>query len=217
MRRMAARVEWTSDRTVRVSFIGDGARARVRAVYEALRSEPVRGQVELTPTTESLQVTVDPLRADARLTEDLLRIATNATVVDDDGAGRVVEIPVRYGGEFGPDLGFVAQHAGMSEEAVIERHCAGDYRVAFMGFAPGFGYLEGLDERIAAPRMETPRVRVAAGSVGIAGSRTAVYPGASPGGWRLIGRTDVVMFDAAREPASVLSFGDRVRFVRVHG
>lgn len=131
----------------------------------------------------------------------------------DEDEARTITIRVRYGGADGPDLVAVAAHCGLSEEEVIERHAGAVYRVGFMGFSPGFGYLVGLPEALATPRLSSPRTRVPAGSVGIAGMQTGVYPQATPGGWRLIGRTDAVMFDAEREPPSLLRVGDVVRFV----
>lgn len=128
---------------------------------------------------------------------------------------RVVEIPVRYGGEDGPDLEAVARHAGLGPEDVVARHAGGVYSVAMLGFAPGFPYLLGLDPALATPRRATPRTRVPAGSVAIGGAQAGLYPQDSPGGWQLIGRTDLVLFDATRDPPSLLSPGDRVRFVPV--
>jgi len=125
-----------------------------------------------------------------------------------------VEIPVVYGGESGPDLAFVAAHTGLSADEVIRRHTAPTYTVYFIGFTPGFPYLGGMDVRLTAPRLETPRARVPAGSVGIAGPQTGVYPLESPGGWRIIGRTHLPLFDLSAQPPSLLSPGDEVRFVR---
>jgi KipI family sensor histidine kinase inhibitor len=130
---------------------------------------------------------------------------------------RVVEIPVRYGGEDGPDLDAVVAQAGMPPDEVVALHAAGEYSVAMLGFAPGFPYLLGLDPRLATPRLETPRAKVPAGSVGIGGAQTGIYPRSGPGGWRLIGRTTTTLFDAARDPPAVLSPGDRVRFVVAGG
>lgn len=127
--------------------------------------------------------------------------------------GRMHEIRVRYGGEHGPDLDAVAAHAALHPREVIERHAAMEYRVAMLGFAPGFPYLIGLDPRLAMPRLATPRQRVAAGSVGIGGAQAGIYPRPGPGGWRIIGRTDVVLFDPARASPSLLAPGDRLRFV----
>jgi KipI family sensor histidine kinase inhibitor len=130
-----------------------------------------------------------------------------------DPMGREVRVPVRYGGPDGPDLEATAAACGLDPVSYVQRHCAGRYTVAMLGFAPGFAYLLGLDPALAAPRLATPRRQVPAGSVGIAGAQTGIYPQASPGGWRLIGRTELTLFDPARDPPSLLQPGDRVRFV----
>ena len=129
------------------------------------------------------------------------------------GEQRVVDIPVRYGGEDGPDLEAVAAHAGLSAQEVVARHSTGDYSVAMLGFAAGFPYLLGMDAALAMPRLDTPRTRVAAGSIGIGGAQTGIYPRQGPGGWRIIGRTTLPLFDAVRTPPTLLAPGDRVRFV----
>jgi KipI family sensor histidine kinase inhibitor len=144
-----------------------------------------------------------------------LEHAWNRATPIDEAAREPIDIPVRYGGDDGPDLPFVAQHAGMSELDVISLHSAAEYVVFFLGFQPGFAYLGGLDPRIATPRRTHPRPRVPAGSVGIGGEQTGVYPIESPGGWQLIGRTEIVMFDPTRAQPSLLAPGDRVRFVPV--
>ena len=105
------------------------------------------------------------------------------------------------------------QHAGLGQDAVIARHCTAEYRVAMLGFSPGFPYLLGLDPRLAMPRLDTPRTHVSAGSVGIGGAQTGIYPQAGPGGWRIIGRTALVLFDALHDPPTLLAPGDRVRFI----
>jgi len=126
---------------------------------------------------------------------------------------RLVEIPVIYGGESGPDLSVVAEHAAMTPYQVVELHSSNDYVVFFIGFQPGFPYLGGLDPRLHIPRRAEPRVAVPAGSVGIGGSQTGVYPLASPGGWQLIGQTRTALFDPLQQPPTLLRPGDRVRFV----
>ena len=128
---------------------------------------------------------------------------------------RTVEMPTLYGGEYGPDLEFVAEHAKLTPQQVIDIHSGAEYLVYMMGFSPGFPYLGGLSERLATPRLESPRLAIPAGSVGIAESQTACIPVASPGGWRLIGRSPVRMFDAEAEPPSRLAAGDYVRFVPI--
>ncbi|MFA5180375.1 MAG: 5-oxoprolinase subunit PxpB [Syntrophales bacterium] len=126
---------------------------------------------------------------------------------------QVHDIPVHYGGDYGPDLSFVAGHCRLTVAEVIERHCAEIYTVFTVGFTPGFPYLGTLDESIAAPRLETPRTRIPAGSVGIAQRQTGIYPFESPAGWRIIGRTDVRLFDPERPPYSLMQIGDKVRFI----
>ena len=126
---------------------------------------------------------------------------------------RLVEIPVRYGGEFGPDLPDVARHTGLTPERVIEMHAAAEYLVYFLGFAPGFAYLGGLPPELATPRLSAPRKRVPAGSVAIGGNQTGVYPIESPGGWRIIGHTDAKLFDPSAAEPVLLRMGDRLRFV----
>ena len=130
-------------------------------------------------------------------------------------AVRDIEIPVVYGGEDGPDLDAAAAELGLSPQTLIERHSAGRYTVAMIGFAPGFPYLSGLDPALALPRLATPRTRVAAGSVAIGGAQTGIYPRDSPGGWRILGRTPLTLFDPQRDPPTALLPGDRVRFVAI--
>jgi 5-oxoprolinase (ATP-hydrolysing) subunit B len=128
---------------------------------------------------------------------------------------RRIEIPVRYGGPEGPDLDEVARHAGLSREEVVRLHQSGEYTVYFLGFLPGFAYLGGMDRRLATARRKDPRLAVPAGSLAIGGEQTGIYPSTSPGGWQLIGRTSVPLFDPARDPPSLLLPGDSVRFVNV--
>jgi len=143
--------------------------------------------------------------------EEILALAAEALAVPDERAPtRTVEIPAGYGG---PDLDEVARLCGCSAEEVVSRHLASEYTVAFLGFAPGFGYLVGGDPRLTVPRLDVPRPRVPAGTVAIAGPYSGVYPRESPGGWRLIGATAVTLFDPARTPPALLAAGDAVRFV----
>ncbi len=128
---------------------------------------------------------------------------------------RTVEIPVSYGGEFGPDLEDVARHSSLTPAEVVRLHCSAEYFVYFVGFSTCFPYLGGLPAQLATPRLPAPRKLVPTGSVAIAGAQTGIYPIASPGGWRLIGRTPQPLFDSAAEPPALLRMGDRVRFVRL--
>ena len=132
-----------------------------------------------------------------------------------DTVRRVFEIPVCYGGEYGPDLGIIAKNAGLSEREVIDIHTSCDYLIYMLGFLPGFCYLGGLDERIHTPRLKTPRLKIPAGSVGIGGSQTGIYPMESPGGWNLMGMTPVRTYDPERDVPILVQAGDYIRFVEI--
>ena len=183
---------------------------RVWAAALAARSWP--HVLEVVPGMNNLTLVIDPLAADRDALTDQLRTAWDAAS-EATAAGREVEIPVHYGGEAGPDLAFVAKHTGLTPKEVVERHTAGQYVVFFLGFQPGFAYMGGLEDKLHTPRRSEPRLEVPAGSVGIGGAQTGIYPATSPGGWQLIGRTDVPLFDPARTPPTLLQPGDRVRFV----
>lgn len=131
------------------------------------------------------------------------------------GKGKIVEIPVCYGGTYGEDLAFVAEHGGLTEREAISLHCRRDYRIYMLGFLPGFPYLGGLDERLCTPRLDSPRIRIPAGSVGIGGSQTGIYPIQSPGGWRLIGRTPLTLFCSSGDFSLPYRAGDFIRFVPI--
>jgi inhibitor of KinA len=188
--------------------------ARVVALGEALRQRRIDGVRDVVPGYASLGIHFDPLRTDLRELERALR--TEADNVERSGRlqqPRIVEIPVLYGGPDAPDLAEVARFAGCSTRQVIELHASTLYHVYMLGFVPGFAYLGRVPSAIAAPRHRVPRDRVPPGSVGIAGQQTGVYPIETPVVWQLIGRTSSVMFDAGRDPASLLTPGDTVRFV----
>jgi KipI family sensor histidine kinase inhibitor len=196
--------------------IDAGVNARVRALDEALRGRPFPGQQETVPTYRSLLVRFDPERAGlaavrAAVDEALPRMRPAAT------GGRLRTVPTVYGGAHGPDLEEVARTRGLTPEDVIARHGAHEYTAYMLGFLPGFAYLGLLPESLDTPRRKTPRPRVPAGSVAIAGRQTAVYPSASPGGWSLIGRTALRPFDPTADPPAAILPGDRVRFTRVEG
>ena len=148
----------------------------------------------------------------SRIAAHIIEIIENYSHPESVGTQPEIEIQVCYGGEVGPDLGHVAQLAKLDENEVIARHTAADYHVAMLGFAPGFPYLLGLDPALHTPRRADPRVRVAAGSVAIGGAQTGIYPCELPGGWQIIGRTSLALFDAARAPPALLAPGQRVRF-----
>lgn len=201
-----------------VATLGTGldelALPRVRALAEVLHRDLPAGVVDVVPAFASVTVFYDPARIGgfAQLCAAIEVRAARADAGVLTQEPRRIEIPVCYGGEFGPDLADVAARAGLSPEAVIALHSGGNYLVHAVGFAPGFAYLGGLPEKIHTPRRATPRTSVPAGTVGIGGEQTGVYPLVTPGGWNLLGRTPVKMFDATRAEPALVRVGDRVRF-----
>jgi inhibitor of KinA len=191
--------------------------ARSAAVADALVAEHLAGLRDVVPTYRSVAVYFDPLQTDrTRLVGTLERLAATAVPVE-RGRRAPVQIPVCYGGAYGPDLARVAAFAGVSERDVVDIHAAPSYRVLMLGFTPGFAYMGIVDARIAAPRLDAPRARVPRGSVGIAREQTGIYPSETPGGWQLIGRTPVRPFDLSRPDPFLLRSGDEVRFVPITG
>ena len=215
---MVPRILPVGDAAVLVEFgesIDPAINDRVYSFAESVTAADIEGIEELVPTYRSLLVQYDLHKVTyedvaARLGE-FARVAESPADTA-PGGNVVVYIPMAYGGEFGPDLEAVADHNGLSSKEVIDIHSGTGYRVFMLGFAPGFPYLGGMDERIACPRLQTPRIRVVAGSVGIAESQTGVYPNDSPGGWRIIGRTPVKLFDPEAEPPAAILPGSRVVF-----
>ncbi len=204
------------DSAILVEFadeINDDANDRVHALAQFLRAQHRADILDLVPAYSSLLVCYDSLQIDFASMHDFLQASLQFAQSRLALAPRLVEIPVTYGGELGPDLPFIAQSSGLTETQVIELHSSVLYRVYFVGFLPGFAYLGSVPEKIAVPRLETPRTRVPAGSVGIAGRQTGIYPMESPGGWRLIGRTTTQLFDPNTDPPTLLHPGDRVKFV----
>lgn len=189
--------------------------ARIIATARELESRPPRGVIEVVPAYTTIGVWFNPLEREAAdLALELMERAEEPTGGQPDGQtgrGEVV-IPVRYDG---PDMDEVASRLGLSRDEVVLRHTATGYRVYMLGFVPGFAFLGLLDPTLELPRRASPRVRVPAGSVAIAGRQTGVYPLDTPGGWHLLGRTDVTLFDAGRDPPALLGVGDRVRFEAV--
>ncbi|HEU4963170.1 MAG TPA: 5-oxoprolinase subunit PxpB [Bacilli bacterium] len=200
---------------------------QVRLLAQVLDTNPFPGLVEYTPTFTTVTVYYDPLHVRqtqvstplrekermpyervCRWLQERLEASEEMSLPDP----RTVEIPVCYGGDFGPDLAYVAEHNRLSPQEVIDIHASGSYLVYLIGFAPGFPYLGGMSDRIAAPRKDTPRLQIPVGSVGIAGQQTGVYPLETPGGWQLIGRTPLPLFRPHDEQPSLLAEGDTVRF-----
>ena len=194
-------------------LVETGTAERAQALAIAVR-ESMADATAAIPGLESLLVELDPAADVADASRVLERLA--AKVEPRSLRGHEITIPVAYGGEDGPDLPEVARLCGMSEEEVIERHLASELRVLFLGFAPGFAYLGELPDEVRVPRLPNPRTRTPAGSVAIAGSMSGIYPADLPGGWPVIGRTDLALFDPRRDPPALLTPGDRVRFARTN-
>jgi KipI family sensor histidine kinase inhibitor len=201
------------------SRIDAALNARVHEASAMLRAARLPGIVDVIPAYATLALHYDPLQwaeGNGGLPWEHVAAAVRAIFRAPPAhvvhTPAIVEIPVCYGGEFGPDLDALAHHTGLDAADAVARHTAAEYRVAMIGFAPGFPYLLGLDPALHAPRRADPRARVPAGSVAIGGAQTGIYPAELPGGWQLIGRTPVVLFDSKRTPPCLLAPGDRVRF-----
>lgn len=207
------------DRAISIDFgqvIDSTINRHIRQTIERIKELQLEGIIELVPTYCALLVEYDAMLysyseicniIEPTLEEGMAN-TTNELVT-------VVEVPTVYGGEFGPDLSFVASHNHLSEDEVISIHSGTDYLVYMLGFIPGFTYLGGMDSRIATPRLSSPRTLIPAGSVGIAGEQTGTYPSDSPGGWQIIGRTPVTMYDISKAQAALLKAGDYVRYVPI--
>jgi inhibitor of KinA len=197
------------------STIDPDVNARCIALGEALERLALPGIRDAVPTYNTITIHFDPLTIDLPALEAALESCAQeerSTAVS-HAEPRTIDIPVTYGGESGPDLSAVAAFAGCSEADVVRLHTHIAYRVYMLGFLPGFAYMGSVDARIAMPRLDTPRMRVPAGSVAIAGLQTGIYPCETPGGWRIVGQTSVKLFDASRPEPFLLKAGDRVRFL----
>lgn len=208
----------TGDTSVTVEFgneISTEINAKIRAFNIALQQSKIPGIVETVPTYRSLAVHYDPevIRYGAlvKKLQGLMGQLDSIQIPPSD----VLEIPVLYGGEEGPDIEFVAEHAGKTVQEVIDIHTSTEYLIYMLGFTPGFTYLGGMSEEIATPRLKTPRVLIPGGSVGIAGAQTGVYPIDSPGGWQLIGRTPVRMYDPDRATPILPEAGQYIKFYAI--
>lgn len=224
------RVYALGDRAVTVSFgevVSEDAARSVAALRRDLELRPLAGMEELVPSYTTLTVYYDPERirrsesgAMAGTVNDWVAKALGERLAaDEDGEAEAlippVDVPVCYEGAFALDLGFVAGHAGLTTEDIIGLHTSVIYRVYLIGFVPGFPYMGITDPRLEVPRRREPRLRVAPGSVALAGRQTGIYPIETPGGWQVIGRTPLRLFDARREPCCLLEAGMRVRFRRI--
>jgi KipI family sensor histidine kinase inhibitor len=206
------------DRGLLIQWRGSRAAALdvVMALHTNVRLKHVPGILDLVPGIDSLLVCYDPLVVTPDRLQDLLLADELPTKPVSSLQGQIHTIPVFYGGQDGPDLPFVAQAAGLSESKVVALHTARPMPVLIVGFMPGFPYIGELPSTLRLPRRSEPRTAVPAGSVALANDQTGIYPRRSPGGWHLIGRTDVALFDPLREPPALLQAGDYVQFVASH-
>ena len=205
-----------SDRSLLVSFATEITAEAHREVVRLTRAlHGLRGILNLHPAFCSVLVDFDPRLREHAEVKALIHERLESAAHEPPAVARTIEIPVAYGGEHGPDLDDVARHTGFAPERVIQLHAAAEYTVSFVGFSTCFPYLDGLPPALATPRLSAPRKRVPVGSVAIGGSQAGVYPLESPGGWRLIGRTSLRLFDLAATPPPLLRMDDRVRFIPV--
>ena len=212
------RILTEGDSSVLVEFgkeISPEINRKISATVKMMREQHIEGVVDVIPAFCSLLVNYDPRVISFEELRDRLEGIVKLDVAAGAGKKRVFEIPVCYGGEYGPDLENIAEHAGLSPEEVIKIHSSRDYLIYMLGFLPGFCYLGGLDERIHTPRLANPRIRINAGSVGIGGSQTGIYPLDSPGGWQLMGMTPVKTYDPERAEPILVQAGDYIRFIPV--
>lgn len=188
---------------------------RIRQTLEKIEKENLEEIIELIPTYRSILVIYDPLKTTYWDLVDKLKNLAAVFSEEETAKTRIFDIPIVYGGDYGPDIDFVCDHNGLSRDEVIQIHTSKSYLVYMLGFTPGFTYLGGMDERIETPRLEVPRTKIPAGSTGIAGSQTGIYPIESPGGWQLIGRTALKLYDPSKDEPVFLKAGDYVKFYQV--
>ncbi len=208
----------SSDCSILMEFgneISKEINAKIRDTVAKIKDDNIDGIVEMVPTYRSITINYDPLKISYSQLVEKLKGYEQAQSDTTGGEVNLIEIPTLYAGEYGPDIANVASNANLSEEEVIKIHAGTDYLVYMLGFLPGFTYLGGLDERIATPRLKSPRLKIAPGSVGIAGTQTGMYPSESPGGWQLIGRTPVRLYDPENDPPVFINSGDYIRYVSI--
>ena len=217
------------ENSIRFLFSGDSAlviefgneisadiNKKIRKMMDDIKKENIDGIIELVPTYCSLLINYDVLKINYNTLVEKLKTFLNNDVETTEGEEvTLVEIPTLYNDEFGPDLSYVAEYNKLSKEEVIKIHTGTDYLVYMLGFMPGFTYLGGMSEKIATPRLESPRLQIYPGSVGIAGKQTGMYPSMSPGGWRIIGRTPLKLCNPDSDTPVYISSGDYVRYVSI--
>lgn len=195
--------------------INKDVNSKIRNIVDQIDSAKLDYIIDVLPTYRSLLITYDVNKVLFEDVVEQLKKYENSDVKALSEMVRLIKIPTVYGKEYGVDLPFVASHNGISEEEVIKIHTGTDYLVYMLGFMPGFTYLGGMSEKIATPRLSSPREKIEAGSVGIAGTQTGMYPSVSPGGWQIIGRTPLILFDSKKEPPVFVNSGDYIRYVQI--
>ena len=207
-----------ADRALTVEFgdeISEKINTQIRGFCLMIEEYGVPGITELVPTYRSVTVHYEPdiIGYDSliEILDTIIQHLHNVSILESE----VMDIPVLYGGKYGPDLDYVAQYHKMTPQQIVDIHTKPTYLIYMLGFTPGFAYMGGMDERIATPRLSTPRTLIPAGSVGIAASQTGIYPIDSPGGWQLIGQTPLALFDVGRKEPILLNAGQRIRFVPI--
>lgn len=206
------------DRGIRIQLgdtISKKTNKRIRNFSALLEKEKIPGVIEWIPTYTALSIYYDPFLISYDLLQDRMKSLYEKLSQVDLPPAEMIEIPVFYGGKYGSDLEFVAEHNRLTTQEVINLHTDTEYLIYMMGFSPGFPYLGGMSEEIAAPRLATPRAKIPAGSVGIAGSQTGVYPTESPGGWRIIGRTPLKLYNPNSNSPILLRTGNYIRFLSI--
>lgn len=188
---------------------------KITALVQLMREQHIEGIVDVIPAFCSLLINYDPRVLSYEELKERMEHLLKMEAKTEATRKRIFEIPVCYGGEYGPDIENIAEHAGLSVEEVIKIHSSKDYLIYMLGFLPGFTYLGGLDERIHTPRLASPRLKIRAGSVGIGGSQTGIYPLDSPGGWQLMGMTPVRTYDPERQTPILVEAGDYIRFIPI--
>jgi KipI family sensor histidine kinase inhibitor len=188
---------------------------KISATVQLMKEQHIEGVVDVIPAFCSLLINYDPRVISFEEIRERIQGIIKVDVKAGERKKKIYEIPVCYGGEYGPDIENIAKHAGLTVEEVIKLHSSRDYLIYMLGFLPGFCYLGGLDERIHTPRLANPRIKINAGSVGIGGSQTGIYPLDSPGGWQLMGMTPVKTYDPEREKPILVEAGDYIRFVPI--
>ena len=212
------KIHTAGDSSVLIEFgqeISPEINAKITAFVHLMKAQHVEGVKDMIPAFTSLLINYDPRVVNYGALKERLEKLLKLEVSQETAPSRIFDIPVCYGGAYGPDLADVAAFHGVSEEQVIQMHSGRDYLIYMLGFLPGFAYLGGLDKMLATPRLDSPRVRIEPGSVGIGGEQTGIYPMASPGGWRLIGQTPLSLYDEEKENSVPYEAGDYIRFVPI--